>query len=490
LTVETSLPDKVTAYSNTSAQLGVLASSDNAYTTDPVGAPGYSTGDFTPDFNGTSAASPYAAGAAAALQSAARSRLGRFLSPAEVRTKLTTTGDGIFDPKGNITKPRVNLGRAIDSLVSTQLFTLTATIISESFTPTNRAVDPNEVVGLNVTVRNVGTLDASNAVVVLVATNGVSLPSNPQNYGTLVANGAAVTRLFSFTAGGPCGGFLTNLFLIQSGGTNVGRANVTWSLGSQVIRMAQAFDGAKVPALPTNWTSTSLVGDLAWVTTSDRFTTASNSAFAANLSMIADSILTSPYFLIGSSGAELSFAHRYETERGFDGGVLEISINDGPFTDIVDAGGVFKTNGYNFFLDREFGSPLGGRSAWTGQSEGFVTTTVALPVDAANQNVRLRWRFASDSNLGALGWNIDSVTVVDRNCGLAIVPRLFGTRRHGNSMVFSYNSFQGRSYVIEYKDSFAASAWSVLRTEPGDNSVHSVTNFMGPVQRFYRLRVR
>jgi subtilisin family serine protease len=117
-------PDKVTPYSNTAAFLDLLAPAHRAYTTDIVGAGGASSGDYNPTFGGTSAACPYAAGAVAALQSAAQTVLGRFLAPAEVRLILTSTGDLITDTKTPITKPRVNLGRAIETLGQNRSFTI------------------------------------------------------------------------------------------------------------------------------------------------------------------------------------------------------------------------------------------------------------------------------------------------------------------------------------------------------------------------------
>jgi len=109
--------DRVTCYSNTATFLHLLAPSNNAYTTDIVGAGGYdAAADYFATFNGTSAACPYAAGAAASLQSWARTVRGAFLSPAEVRSRLMGTGDPVTDTKGghiNITRPRINLAAAV-----------------------------------------------------------------------------------------------------------------------------------------------------------------------------------------------------------------------------------------------------------------------------------------------------------------------------------------------------------------------------------------
>jgi subtilisin family serine protease len=114
--IDATAQDMVTSYSNTASFLSILAPSNQAYTTDISGSSGYSSGDYYSSFGGTSAACPYAAGAVACLQSAAKAIRGGYLTPTEVKTFLTSTGDDVADGKVAITKPRVNLGQAIDSL--------------------------------------------------------------------------------------------------------------------------------------------------------------------------------------------------------------------------------------------------------------------------------------------------------------------------------------------------------------------------------------
>jgi subtilisin family serine protease len=119
----TTAADQVTTYSNSSSTLALFAPSNNAYTTDIVGTGGYSSGDYATSFGGTSAACPYAAGAAAVLQHAARSKKGSYLTPDEVQQYLVTYGDDVTDSKPTpaITKPRVNLGAAVDAIPSVHL---------------------------------------------------------------------------------------------------------------------------------------------------------------------------------------------------------------------------------------------------------------------------------------------------------------------------------------------------------------------------------
>jgi len=108
--------DMVSSYSNTADFLDILAPSNRAYTTDIVGSGGYSSGDYSSGFGGTSAACPYAGGAAACLQSAAKAINGEYLSQEEVKKILLSTGDFITDGKVAISKPRVNLERAAEAL--------------------------------------------------------------------------------------------------------------------------------------------------------------------------------------------------------------------------------------------------------------------------------------------------------------------------------------------------------------------------------------
>src|SRR5207248_9072182 len=146
---------------------------------------------------------------------------------------------------------------------------------------------------------------------------------------------------------------------------------------------------------------------------------APNSMFAADLPVSGASTdgggtdLTSPAIPIVSEAATVSFRHKYNTETGWDGGVLEISIIPGAFQDIITAGGTFLQNGYNGSMGVSPPNPLGGRSGWTGDSGGYVTTIVQLPRSAKFRSVQLRSRFGADNN-GAPdggGWNIDSIKV-------------------------------------------------------------------------------
>lgn len=174
------------------------------------------------------------------------------------------------------------------------------------------------------------------------------------------------------------------------------------------------FDAVAAPALPAAWTSTVDGAGVAWVTVADPHDTPPNTAFAPNAAAIGSAYLVSPATYINSTNSRITFRHFYATESTFDGGVLEISVNGGAYSDILAAGGSFVVGGYNATISASFGSPIGGRQAWSGSSGGYITTTVQLPASTLGQLVRVRWRMASDSSVGATGWRVDSIV-----CGVA-----------------------------------------------------------------------
>ena len=99
------------------------------------------------------------------------------------------------------------------------------------------------------------------------------------------------------------------------------------------------------------------------------------------------------------------------SQDGFDGGVLEVSFDNGlTFQDILTAGGTFIAGGYNGSVSTCCGNPLAGRQAWTGSSGGFIQSTVNLPIPLGS-NVILRWRMGSDNSVSGEGWRVDSVAV-------------------------------------------------------------------------------
>src|SRR5690606_25288331 len=95
-------------------------------------------------------------------------------------------------------------------------------------------------------------------------------------------------------------------------------------------------------------------------------------------------------------------------------------IGGGAFQDILAAGGTFGSGGYNATISGSFGSPIGGRQAWTGTSGGYRTTNVNLPAAASGQIVRFRWRMATDNSVASTGWSVDTIRLSVTSCAPAL----------------------------------------------------------------------
>ena len=194
---------------------------------------------------------------------------------------------------------------------------------------------------------------------------------------------------------------------------------------------SQNFDGVTPPALPSGWVSSLLSGPAnctptgtcalgtQWTTNTTTPDSAPNSVFHNDPSCVTDTTLDSTSFPVTSPNAQLTFRNSYNLETNYDGGVLEISLGGGAFTDILAAGGTFVTGGYSSTIATQFHSPIAGRMAWSGNSGGFVTTTVHLPSSAAGQDVKLRFRIGTDCSVSGTGWRIDTVSVSEGQCDTA-----------------------------------------------------------------------
>lgn len=298
------------------------------------------------------------------------------------------------------------------------------TLVAEGCSPGNGVIDPNEDVTVSFAVSNIGAGPTEDLVVTLLPTGGVTFPSGPEHYGVVDA-GTTAARNFSFSNNAGCGDTITLTFHLQDGALDLGNVTVNFTLG--VLQtgdptFAENFDGVTAPALPAGWTTTKTPATgnpPLWVTNTTLRDTLPNSAFGAGSTTPGETVLNSPVTAIptapplgGHAGVQLGFKTNYNTEAGFDGGVLEISVNGGAFQDILAAGGSFAAGGYNGTIGPT-DSVLNLRQAWTGNSGGFITTTVNLPASSFGQNAQFRWRVAYDTGTspGGGGLRIDTISI-------------------------------------------------------------------------------
>jgi uncharacterized repeat protein (TIGR01451 family) len=362
---------------------------------------------------------------------------------------------------------------------------------SESGAPPNGAVDPGETVTVNFTLKNQGTLAPGNLVATLQPNVGVLAPSGPQSYGTVAAFGGLTNRPFTFTTAGTCGSNIVAALQLQDGTNNLGTVNFTLPLGgvttNSVQSLAQNFDSVTTPALPSGWTSATLSGTINnWVTTAASSDTPPNSIFISDIASSSANALVSPVIAITSASAHLTFRHNYSFDYHSgsshayrDGGVLEVKIGNGTFSDILAAGGSFVAGGYNNKINTVNNNPLNGRSAWVGIFNTWQTVTVNLPASAAGQNIQLRWNCGTDSSntgtgTGAVGWYVDSISITDSIVTANCAP-VFTDLAVGQSLATgSQNAGQNLVYTLTVTNVGSQTAANVTVTD----SVPAQTTFV------------
>ena len=181
---------------------------------------------------------------------------------------------------------------------------------------------------------------------------------------------------------------------------------------------SEGFDGVTPPTLPGDWVATNAQGPPPlWVTSNSGVPTPPagtppNAAFIDDPALVSDKRLDSPSIGIPSFETSFTFRHNFNLEAssedpnlGFDGAVLEVSYDGGNTFQYVPPE-VFLMGGYNRTISTDRGSPIAGLRAWSGDSEGFVTSVVNLSLPFGS---KLRWRMASDASGSGEGWRVDTI---------------------------------------------------------------------------------
>ncbi len=197
-----------------------------------------------------------------------------------------------------------------------------------------------------------------------------------------------------------------------------------------VLPYAENFDGATTP-----WSSAAVgTGTNSWVRGTPAKTNLSGAFSAPNAwvtGLIGNYIGTencavvSPQFNFSSQTAAplLLFKHKMDVDNdlGYDGGIVEISINGGAWTKldpIVGTGGNFNTaNSTSWYNDNAAWSTVGApqfsantATSYSSQVNGWITSVTSLTGAAGQSDVKIRFRFAVDAFTDE-GWAIDNIEV-------------------------------------------------------------------------------
>lgn len=177
---------------------------------------------------------------------------------------------------------------------------------------------------------------------------------------------------------------------------------------------------------------------------------------------LCDSRLLSPNIPTIPANARLQFTMQIESEvlhdedfpdSAFDGGIIEISANSGPFVRVApDAG-------YNsrFTQLDDDGTPHSGPMRGQPCIAGFITTWVTHTIDLSaysGQSIRVRFRFGSNSGSTEIGWYVDDVIAFTGQPLPQTPPGLvIRSNTVANTLTLTWQSTGAPSYIIRSSDS-------------------------------------
>lgn len=273
-------------------------------------------------------------------------------------------------------------------------------------------MDHGEYGRVSVTLRNIGTvaLSATTATISTTAT-GVWFPDGTTiNFAAMTPGATATATLRLGYLGTVSGTQQVDLKVDYTDAVMTGTpdsATVGFRTNTDEIAASTATDTVEPVAPPWTLGFDATLGNVApW----ERFevTPLLHLWHVDNPDQGADQYLVSPTFTVDGGGTvNVQFDHAWSFEfdgaGNYDGGVIEMSVNGGAFTDI-------GSSVYNGTILSYAGSvnPLKGRPGFVQASSGLVHTSLTQAV-APGSTVQIRLRMGADGGGSAPGWDIDDI---------------------------------------------------------------------------------
>lgn len=163
---------------------------------------------------------------------------------------------------------------------------------------------------------------------------------------------------------------------------------------------------------PAGW-STGGSGGTPWAISTARAHSGTQAYLAVDSISVSQQYLQTPQIALPAdlSGYTLQFWNHQTIEDStsgcFDGGLLDVSVNHGAWTQIETG---LQTDPYNGNISSSYSNPRGGDPAWCGDPQDWLNSVVDL-TPYAGQTVQFRFVMATDSSVGREGWYIDDFKV-------------------------------------------------------------------------------
>lgn len=227
-----------------------------------------------------------------------------------------------------------------------------------------------------------------------------------------------------------------NVTYVSGGTYNSANRTVTFTVPSLTPANSQSFTlkvkvntGTYTPPVtpinddvPSNAISSAFTatatGAAAWSVSSARSHTGTYSYHASDAASTSQQTLTTSSAIAITGISTLSFWHYFSTEAHYDGGVVELSANNG--ANWFDAGPYMYQNGYNSEIGDQSTSGFSGTSG--GQ---FIQTLLNLS-SFAGKSLMVRFVFTSDAGVGGDGWYLDDITLTNE-AGVYNVAELYSS---------------------------------------------------------------
>ncbi|MEO7484269.1 MAG: T9SS type A sorting domain-containing protein [Ferruginibacter sp.] len=244
------------------------------------------------------------------------------------------------------------------------------------------------------TVSNTGCVTMSNFLLTDTLPTNVTFVS-ATNGGSYNAGNRVVSWPVNINAG------LTQTYVLA----------VNINAGSYFAPFTHLNEAVPGPGIPTGWAATIGAGPVNWVLSSTQFHSAPSSFFAVDYASAGTDfrMSTTTPAVLAATPATLTFWHNFNTESGWDGGVVEISTNGGGTW--VDLGNNMTVNRYNNTVGTGSNNPIAPRAAFSGNSGGWIQTKARLLPTSVN--ALIRFRMSSDDNTAPAGggWYVDDVVL-------------------------------------------------------------------------------